>query len=60
MKQHIESLSTAEIADVVGGDWDWGDFWAGATWTLGAGCYVTGHPALCFGSMLTGGLFMYF
>ena len=60
MNQHIETLSNAELLGTVSGDWNWGDFFSGATWGLGAGCTISGHPVLCFGAFISGGFSLYF
>ena len=60
MNQHIETLSDAELLGTVGGDWNWGDFFSGSTWALGAGCSFSGHPALCVGTFISGGFALFF
>ncbi len=60
MNQHFAALSSAELSTTMGGDWDWGDFFGGAAWSLGVGCGITGHPVLCFGAASFAGLTLYF
>ena len=60
MNRQIVTLSSTERMGTVGGDWNWHDFFSGATWGLGAGCGISGHPVLCMGALFTGGITMFF
>ena len=55
----VQALSEAELLATSGGDWDWGDFVDGVTWTLAAGCYFTVNPGLCGGALISGGIGLY-
>ena len=55
----VQALSAAELLATSGGDWDWGDFVDGVTWTLAGGCFFTANPGLCAGALISHGIGLY-
>ena len=53
-------LEESELEETVGGDWSWGSFASGLSWSLGLGCFVSANPVLCGGALITSGISYYF
>ena len=53
-------LTGGELVSTRGGDWNWSDFLNGLNWSLAAGCFISGHPMLCGGTLAVTGFNYYF
>jgi hypothetical protein len=57
---HVTALNDEAMDDTRGGSsWSWQDFVSGLNWAIGAGCYLSQHPALCAGTVITGAVGLY-
>ncbi len=60
MTNNVQALPAAELMTTGGGDWDWGDFFDGATYGLGLGCYWTAaNPVVCGAALVSAGIGLY-
>ena len=59
MTERFAVLKESELEKTVGGDWDWGSFTSGFSWSLGFGCFVSANPFLCGGALIAGGMSYY-
>lgn len=58
--EELRPLTGKELETALGGDWSWGDFASGVSWSLGLGCLAFGNPVLCGGALLVTGISYYF